>query len=102
MVFVLLRRHEQLNGLMEQLGSGTGTEVVLEGKFKGRSHPLFREQAAAIANWTKDTQRLKRWQKILVPRMQTSLLERIQKNPPAWADKQLVKRELAQRKQTVF
>jgi hypothetical protein len=102
MMFALLGQRDQLSGLMKQLGAGTNTGDLLAGKFKGRLHSLSQEQAASIVRWVKDDQRLKGWQKIFVPHMQTAMLERIEKSPPSWADAGRVKKELARRKQTVF
>jgi hypothetical protein len=102
MVFALSGRRDELSGLMEQLRAGTQTGDLLAGKFKGRLHSLSREQAANIGQWVKDDQRLKEWQKIFVPRMQTAMLERVRKDQPVWADQSRVKKELAIRKQTVF
>jgi hypothetical protein len=102
MLFVMLRQRDRLSALTEYFLSNPASNELLAKAFKGDRHPLSLERARNIVRLVKDTGRLKRWQVIFVPHMQTALLERMQTNPPDWADRMLVKKELAQRKHTVF
>lgn len=102
MLFVMLGHRDRLSALTEYFLSNPASNELLAKAFKGDRHPLSLERARNIVRLVKDTGRLKRWQVIFVPHMQTAVLERMQKNPPDWADRMLVKKELAQRKNTVF
>lgn len=102
MLFVMGKQQKRLTALTEYFLSNPASNELLAKALKGDRHPLSLERARNIVRLVKDTGRLKRWQKIFVPHMQTAMLERIRKKPPVWADKALVKKELALRKQTVF
>jgi len=88
--------------MTEYLLSNPASNELLAKAFKSDRHPLSLERARNIMRWMKDTGRLKRWQVIFVPRMQTAMLERIKKSPQFWVDSSLVEKELVQRKTTVF
>lgn len=102
MLFVMVGQRERLTTLTEYFLSNPASNELLAKAFKGDRHPLSLERARNIVRWVKDTGRLKRWQVIFVPRMQTAMLERIKKGPPSWADAALVENELVLRKQPVF
>ena len=102
MLFVMLGRQDRLSALTEYFLSNPASNELLAKALKGDRHPLSLDRARNIVRLVKDTNRLKRWQMIFVPHMQTLVLERQKKNPPSWADSELVKKELAQRTRTVF
>ncbi len=102
MLFVMLGQQDRLSALTEYFLSNPTSNELLAKELKGDRHPLSLDRARSMVRLAKDAGRLKRWQLIFVPHMQTALLERIRKNPPAWADLVLVKKELALRKQTFF
>lgn len=52
--------------------------------------------------WLTGTDRLRLWQIIFIPHMQTAFLQRIRKTPPSWADIGSVEKELALRTRTAF
>ena len=66
--------------------------------FMDDRHPLSVERARNILSWAKDPQLAGKWQKVLVPHMQTALLKKLQQKPTPWTDLPLVEKELAQRK----
>jgi hypothetical protein len=102
LLFVMMGQQERLSALTEYFLSDPASNELLAKALKGDRHPLSLDRAKNIVRLVKDTGRLKRWQAIFVPHMQTAVLERQKKNPPSWADPDLVKKELALRKQTVF
>lgn len=61
-------------------------------------HVLTRLRAAAVRQWVDDAGLVAKWQPVLVPHMQTALLERLAQDPQPWAQMDLVKQELAGRK----
>ena len=60
-------------------------------------HPLNRQRARNILNWLAEPALVRRWQPVLVPHMQTRLLQALQARPTVWTDSELVQQELAQR-----
>lgn len=61
-------------------------------------HPLSVQRARNILGWLQEPDLVKRWQKVLVPNMQTRVLKALQRNPKTWTDKKLIQQELAKRK----
>ncbi len=61
---------------------------------KDERHPLSVQRARNITRWLDDPELVKRWQKILVPHMQTNVLKALRQNPKSWTDQDLVKKEL--------
>ena len=60
-------------------------------------HPLSIQRARNILHWLDDPELVRRWQKIFVPHMQTTVLEALEKHPKPWTDPKLVAEELASR-----
>jgi hypothetical protein len=60
-------------------------------------HPLSVQRARNILKWLEDAELLRRWQKVLVPHMQTSVLHAMTLSSKPWIDLPLVERELAMR-----
>ena len=60
-------------------------------------HPLSVQRARNIHRWLDNPDLVRRWQKILVPQMQTALLEALHRRPKSWSDRELVEKELARR-----
>jgi len=64
---------------------------------KNHLPPLNAERAKEVLHWLQDPQFVVRWQKFLVPHMQTLLLKKLQHSPTPWTDSALVEKELARR-----
>ena len=60
-------------------------------------HPLSVQRARNITRWLDDPGLVKRWQKVLVPHMQSSALRALESRPKPWVDSVLIKEELARR-----
>jgi len=60
-------------------------------------HPIDAQRAKKIRRWLEDDTLVFRWQRQLVPHMQSTLLLRLQKNPTSWTDPAAVQRELVRR-----
>lgn len=57
-------------------------------------HPISEQTAQKILNWLKNPVFARKWQKVLVPHMQTTLLKRLYQHPTDWTDLPAVKKEL--------
>jgi hypothetical protein len=60
------------------------------------------QRAKKILAWLKNPRVVLRWQKFLVPHMQTVLLKRLQQHPTEWTDLPRVEKELAARGKKVL
>jgi len=74
----------------------SASETLLK-LFGDGPHPLSVQRARNILSWARDPQLARKWQKVLVPHMQTALLRRLQHQPTPWTDLSLVENELLQR-----
>jgi hypothetical protein len=74
----------------------SASETLLK-LFGDDRHPLSVQRAQNILGWVKDPQLAWKWQKILVPHMQTTLLKRLRQHPTPWTDLPLVEKELIDR-----
>ncbi len=75
---------------MEELRTPPGNE----------RHPLSEERAKKVLQWIEKPETVQRWQKVLVPHMQTELLKALKRKPTLWTDLPLVEKELTKRKRT--
>jgi len=60
-------------------------------------HPLSVQRARNILNWLGDPAFVSKWQTVLVPHMQTALLETLARSPQPWSSADLVAKELSRR-----
>jgi Putative metallopeptidase len=77
-----------------------GLSVIRELKEKVRQfdrHPLSMQRARTLRSWLADDKITRRWQSMLVPHLQTAMLEKLKRQPLTWTDLPLVEKELASR-----
>jgi hypothetical protein len=97
----LLRLTSSEDRFREQLLFLTANAPVFEriaAGFGGDSHSLSGDRARHLREASRDPDLMRRWQRILVPHMQTRVLQELRHTPTRWADTALVERELAQRR----
>jgi len=70
----------------------------LDKQLRGKNHPLSEQAARNIPGWLKNPKFVLKWQKLLVPHMQTTLLKRLHQHPTDWTDLSLVEKELEVRR----
>ena len=61
-------------------------------------HPLSVQRARNILRWLNDPNFVAKWQTVLVPHMQTQMLESLLRQPRPWTSIPLVEKEIATRK----
>lgn len=99
-MIVLLAQKERLTAMTEFFLSNPSSNELIAKAFKGDRHPLSIERARNIVRWMKDGNRIKRWQVLFVPNMQTAALERLQSQKESWIDPGRIERELAARRRS--
>lgn len=77
------------------------TTTLLRSIFTSKgSHPGSGQRATNIRNWKNDRTVMKSWQKIVIPRMRSNVLQDLLNKPRAWANTEFIKNELLLRCQT--
>jgi len=95
---LMLNREERLKAVATYLVENpTVTAAMI--KFFGNDPHLFTvPRAKTVLRRLDDPDLLLRWQKVLVPHMQTAVLQKLQQHPTAWTDVSLVEKELDRRR----
>ena len=99
-LMVMLNQKERAMGAAEFFVKNPSASEALMKLFRDDRHPLSANRAKEILSWLKDLELAHKWQKILVPHMQTSLLEKLRQQPTSWTDPSLVEKELTKRLKT--
>jgi hypothetical protein len=97
-LMVMIKKKEQAMATAEYFINNPSVSEAIMKLFRDDRHPLSVQRSRNILRWLKDPQFARRWQRVLVPHMQTALLKRLRQQPTAWADRPLVEKELAARK----
>lgn len=98
-LMIMLNQTKILSANAENFAKNSSISIALMQALKDERHPLTSQRAQKILAWLKDPRLVRKWQKFLVPHMQTVLLEKLQQNPTTWTDLPLVQKELARRTQ---
>lgn len=97
-LMVMLKQSERASSLAEYIVSNPSASESLSRILNDDRHPPSPQRARNILRWLEDSHGLaRRWQKILVPHMQTNLLKRLLLKPTQWTDLDLVEKELRAR-----
>jgi hypothetical protein len=94
-LMVMLNQRQRISELAEYFVKNPKAPEALRKLFQDDRHPFSVERARRILRWLEDPQLVRSWQRALVPRMQTTLLRRLQQKPTPWTDLQIVEEELA-------
>ena len=97
-LMVMVNQEQRVSAISENFVRNPSVPEALMKKLRDRGHPLSAKQAQKILDWLRNPEFVRSWQKIVVPHMQTTLLERLYKNPTNWTDLSLVKKELVLRR----
>ena len=98
-LMIMLKQTEKLSANAENFAQNPLISETLRQVLKDDRHPLTVQRAKRICAWLKDPRIVLKWQKFLVPHMQTALLKKLQQYPTAWTDLPIVEKELALRAQ---
>ena len=94
---IMLQQTPKLQATIDLFSSRSTTREESLKSMKDDKHPLSGDRAKMISQWIEDPDFIIKWQRILLPHMQTAFLEKVYSKEPAWMDKQLVKQELTLR-----
>jgi len=96
-LMVMLAQTKRLSANAENFARNPPISKTLKQTLQDDRHPLTVQRAKKILAWLRDRRVVLKWQKFLVPHMQTVLLKRLQQHPTEWTDLALVEKELALR-----
>jgi hypothetical protein len=97
-LMVMLKQSERASSLAEYIVSNPSASESLSRVLNDDRHPPSPQRARNILRWLEASHQLTRkWQRTLVPHMQTILLKRLLLKPTPWTDLELVEKELRTR-----
>jgi len=97
-LMVMFNQKQRIVATADYFARNSSASEMFSKIFFDHRHPLSAERAKDILNWiTRDTELVSKWQKVLVPHMQTALLKKLRQQPTPWTDLPLVEKELADR-----
>ena len=96
-LMLMLKQNERAYGIAEYFVRNPSESETLAKLLDDDRHPPSPERCQKILRWLDDPQLVRKWQKFLVPHMQTVLLKRLLLKPTPWTDIELVERELQAR-----
>jgi hypothetical protein len=94
---LMLKREDRLKTVATYLIDNPTITAAMIKFFDNDRHLFTVPRAKTVLRRLDDPDLLLRWQKVLVPHMQTALLQKLQQHPTAWTDVSLVEKELANR-----
>lgn len=98
-LLVMLGQGERARSLVDYFAGLPPEEELALKRDRDDRHPLSVQRARTINGWLDDPDLVRRWQKVLVPHLQTEILEALVQSPRAWTAPELVREELARRQE---
>jgi hypothetical protein len=95
---VMMGQKERARSKAEYFAANPSGAEALAKLFRDDRHPVSPQRTRNILRWLNDPQLVRKWQPMLVPHMQTAILEKLQQRPTTWTDSELVEKELAARR----
>jgi hypothetical protein len=95
---LMLSREDQLKSVATYLVDHPTITAAMIKFFDNDRHLFTAARAKSVLRRLDDSDLLLGWQKVLVPHMQTALLQKLQQHPTGWTDISLVEKELARRR----
>lgn len=96
-LLLMLGQGERGQGLVGFFAGRSPDEELAIKRGRDDRHPLSVQRARNIARWLDDPGLVRRWQGLLVPHLQTEVLQMLAARPEDWTEPALVRSELAQR-----
>lgn len=96
-LLVMLNQKERVGAIVDYFAANPSVSEAIAKTQRDDRHPLSVQRARNIRHWLNDAELVRRWQPMLVPHLNTPILEKILEHPPAWADVAATRQELAAR-----
>jgi hypothetical protein len=98
-LMVMLKQESRVSSLAEYFVKNPSDSESLARVLDDDRHPPSPQRCQDILRWLQDPQLVRKWQRVLVPHMQTTLLQRMMLKPTPWTDRGLVEKELQARQE---
>lgn len=98
-LLVMLGQGERVHSLVDYFAGLSPEEELARKRDRDDRHPLSVQRARTIGGWLDDPGLARRWQKVLVPHMQTEVLQALARRPTPWTAPERVRAELARRQE---
>jgi hypothetical protein len=96
-LMLMLKQNDRAYSIAEYFVKNPSESEELAKLLDDDRHPPSPQRCQNILRWLDDPQLVRRWQRFLVPHMQTVLLKRLLLKPTPWTDIELVEKELQAR-----
>lgn len=96
-LLLMLEKGDQARSMVEYFAGLSPDEELARKRDRYDRHPLSVQRARNIGRWLDDPDLVRRWQKVLVPHLQTGILQALARRPKDWTVPALVEEELARR-----
>lgn len=96
-LLVMLGQGERARSLVDYFAGLSPEEELARKRDRDDRHPLSVQRARTIGGWLEDPGLARRWQKVLVPHMQTDVLQALARSPTPWTAPDRVAHELEAR-----
>jgi Putative metallopeptidase len=96
-VMVMVGQGARARAKAEFFAKNASVAEALTKQFRDDRHPVSAQRARNILRWLDDSNLVRKWQPLLVPHMQTTVLRRLLASPPTWADRELIEKTLSTR-----
>lgn len=96
-LMIMLNLSDKIQSFCEAIVADPSPVRRLARKLGTHRTPFSKKQAQRYLDWMGDPEFARKWQKTLVPHMQTRFLKRLSHRPRSWTDLDAVKAELGRR-----
>ena len=100
-LMLMLKQNQRASAIAEYFVSNPSASEELAKLLDDDRHPPSPQRCQNILRWLDDPHLVRKWQKFLVPHMQTVLLKRLLLKPTPWTDLDLVEQELQARQRGI-
>jgi hypothetical protein len=101
-LMIMLGQKKRLSGAVENFADNPSISKNLQLALEDDRHPLTVQRTEKMVGWLNNPRVVLKWQKFLMPHMQTALLEKLHSNPTEWTDRPGVDKELTVRGKKVL
>lgn len=96
-LLIMLKQKDRLSASTEYFISNPSAQELMTKTLQSDRHPLSIQRARNIVDWMNDPTRIIKWQRFLIPHMQTSTLQTLQKDVRSTFFRKAIDRELTLR-----
>jgi hypothetical protein len=101
-LMIMLNLTDKIQSFCDQIIADPSPVRTLSRELENPQTPFSKKQARLYLGWIRDPDFVRKWQKRIVPHMQTRFLKRLSSQPTSWTDVTAVKKELTRRRESII